>query len=102
VTFSSDCGELRVVSPESRLKHGTETTKSWHVPLAAAAMLLVASAAMAQDARARAIELESDAANGIQPYVAYSARPRIIWRKPEIRPLTWEEQRVFDRSSQLF
>jgi hypothetical protein len=68
----------------------------------AAAMLITASAAMAQDARARAIDLEIDAANGIRPYVAYSARPRIIWRKPEIRPLTWEEQRVFDRSSHLF
>jgi hypothetical protein len=77
-------------------------TKSWHVPVAAAAMLLAASAAIAQDARARAIGLEDDAANGIQPYVAYTSQPRIIWRKPEILPLTWEERRVFDRSSQPF
>jgi len=77
-------------------------TKSWHVPVAAVAMLLGASAAIAQDARARAIDLENEAANGIQPYVAYSSQPRIIWRKPEIRPLTWEERRVFDRSPQPF
>jgi hypothetical protein len=80
----------------------TEMTKSWQVSIAAAAMLLAASAAMAQDARARALDLENDAANGVQQDVAHSSQPRIIWRKPEIRPLTWEEQRAVDRSSQPF
>jgi hypothetical protein len=28
--------------------------------------------------------------------------PGFIWRTPEIMPPTWEEQRVFDRSSQGF
>jgi hypothetical protein len=77
-------------------------TKLLYVPLAAAAMLMPAWAAMAQDARARAVELEIDGANGVQPPAEYSASPRIIWRTPEIRPFTWEEQRVLDRSSHLF
>jgi hypothetical protein len=73
--------------------------KSFDIPLVAAAMVISASAAMGQDARARANALEKDAANGVEPFAEYSAQPRIIWRSPEIRPLTWEEQRVFDRSS---
>ena len=67
--------------------------------LAAVAMLISASAAMSQDARARAIALENDAANGVE---TFAEQPKIIWRSPEIRPLTWEEQRVLDRSSQPF
>jgi hypothetical protein len=43
--------------------------------------------------------LEEDAAKGVAPFAEYSAQPRIIWRSPQIRPLTWEEQRVFDRSA---
>jgi hypothetical protein len=71
-------------------------TKLLHVTLAAGALFVWASAAMAQDARSRAYSLE----NGVQPHGSYSAQPRIIWRSPEIRPPVWEEQRVFDRSSQ--
>ena len=58
------------------------------------------SGTMSQDARARANALEENAANGVVPFAEYSAQPRIIWRSSEIRPLIWEEQRVFDRSSQ--
>jgi hypothetical protein len=64
--------------------------------VAAAAMF--ASVAIAQDARVRADRLESDIANGVQP----NGQPRIIRRTPEIGPPTWEEQRVFDRSSRGF
>jgi hypothetical protein len=71
-------------------------------PLAAIAMLISGSAAMGQDARARANALENDARNGVKPFEEYSAKPRIIWRSPEIRPLLWEQQRVFDRSSHPF
>jgi hypothetical protein len=71
------------------------------VSLAAVAMLFSASGAMSQDARARANALENDAANGVKPFAEYSAQPRIIWRSPESLPLTWVEQRVFDRSSQF-
>lgn len=70
-------------------------TKLLHVTLAAGALFVWASAAMAQDARTRADSLE----NGVQPHGSYSAQPRIIWRSPEIRPPVWEEQRVFDCSS---
>ena len=63
---------------------------------------MFASVAIAQDARVRADRLESNIANGVQPNGAYSGQPRIIWRTPEINPRTWEEQRVFDRSSQGF
>jgi hypothetical protein len=72
------------------------------VPLAAVAILISASGAMSQDARTRANALEEDAANGVVPFAEYSAQPRKIWRSSEIRPLIWEEQRVFDRSSQPF
>jgi hypothetical protein len=68
----------------------------------AAAMLMPAWAAMAQDARARAAELENNASDGVQPQAEYSASPRIIWRSREMRPFTWEEQRVLDRSSYPF
>jgi hypothetical protein len=69
------------------------------VTFAAAAMFIFASAAIAQDARVRADRLESDIANNVQPN---GWEPRIIWRTPVIMPRTWEEQRVFDRSSQGF
>jgi hypothetical protein len=75
--------------------------KCLDVSLAVVAMLISASGAMSQDARARANALENDAANGVKPFVETSAQPRIIWRRPESLPLTWEEQRVFDRSSQF-
>jgi hypothetical protein len=61
---------------------------------------LFASVAIAQDARIRADRLESDIANGVQPNLAHPAQSRIIWRTPEITPRSWEEQRMFDRSSQ--
>ena len=77
-------------------------TKLLPVTLAAAAIFIFASAAIAQDARARGDRLDSDIANGVQPNGSYSAQPRIIWRALEIIPRTWEEQRVFDRSSQGF
>ena len=77
-------------------------TKLLPVTLAAAAIFIFASAAIAQDARARGDRLESDIANGVQPNGSYPAQPRIIWRTPVITPRTWEEQRVFDRSSQGF
>jgi hypothetical protein len=64
--------------------------------------MMFASVALAQDARLRANSLESDIANGVQSNGAYSGQPRIIWHTPEMRPHTWEEQRVFDRSSQAF
>jgi hypothetical protein len=54
-------------------------------------MLMPAWAAMAQYARATAVELEKNAADGVQPQAEYSAAPRIIWRNPEMRPFTWEE-----------
>ena len=79
-----------------------EMTKPLYVALAAAAMFVCASSAIAQDARVRADRLESDVANGVQPNGSNPAQPRIIWRTPEIVPRTWEEQRVFDRSSQGF
>ena len=75
--------------------------KSLYGTLAAAAMFVCASAAIAQDARIRADNLESEAAN-VQPNSAYVLQSRIIWRTPNITPRTWEEQRVFDRSSQHF
>ena len=69
------------------------------VSFVAVAMVISASGAMSQDARAKANALEEDAAKGVAPFAEYSAQPRIIWRSPQIRPLTWEEQRVFDRSA---
>jgi hypothetical protein len=60
---------------------------------------MFASVAIAQDARVRAYRLESDI---VQPNGASPGQPRIIWHTPEIRPRTWQEQRVFDRSSQGF
>jgi hypothetical protein len=57
---------------------------------------------IAQEARVRADRLESDIANGVEPIGSYSVQKRIIWRTPETTPLTWDEQRVFDRSSQAF
>jgi hypothetical protein len=77
-------------------------TKLLYVSFAAAAMLMPAWAAMAQDARARAVELENNASDDAQPQAEYSASPRIIWRSREMRPFTWEEQRVLDRSSYPF
>ena len=68
----------------------------------AAAMLMPAWAAVTQDARERAVELENNASDGVQPQAEHSASRRIIWRSPEQRPLTWEEQRVLDRSSRPF
>jgi hypothetical protein len=53
-------------------------TKPLHVTLAAAAMFVCASAAIAQDARARADRLENDAANGVQPNGSYLPQSRII------------------------
>jgi len=73
-------------------------TKQLYV-LVAAAMLMPASAAVAHEVGTGAIEGEHNAANGVQSHREFAASRRIIWRKPEIRPLTWEEQRVFDRSS---
>jgi hypothetical protein len=70
--------------------------------LAIIAILISASAAISQDARARADALENDATNGVATFAEYLAQRRIIWRSPEVRPLTWEEQRVFERSSQPF
>jgi hypothetical protein len=74
-------------------------TKLLLVIVAAVAMFIFASAAIAQDARVRADRLESDSANGVQPS---GSELRIIWRTPVITPPTWEEQRMFDRSSQGF
>jgi hypothetical protein len=56
------------------------------VSLAAVAILISASGAMSQGARARANALENDAANGVKPFAEYSAQPRIIWRSPEGLP----------------
>ena len=55
-----------------------EMTKPLYVALAAAAMFVCASAAIAQDARARADRLENDAANGVQPNGSYLPQSRII------------------------
>ena len=77
-------------------------TKLPHVTLAAGALFVWAPAAIGQDARVRADRLESDVANGVQPNGSYTVQPRVIWRTPVIMPRTWEEQRVFDRSSQGF
>jgi hypothetical protein len=67
----------------------------------AAAGVMFASVALAEDAGvSRADPLESDIANGVQPNRAYAGQPKIIWRTPEIRPRTFEQQREFDRSSQ--
>ena len=75
-------------------------TKVLPLSLWAAVMFICASAAIAQNVRFSADRLESDAASGAQ--LNDSAHPRIIWRTPEVAPRTWEEQRVFDRSSQRF
>ena len=79
-------------------KRGFPTVKRALVVVAVLAMF--ASVAIAQDARVRADRLESDFANGVQPNRAYPAQSRIIWRTPEITPRPWEEQRMYDRSSQ--
>jgi hypothetical protein len=75
-------------------------TRCPYAALAIVAMFISASAAMSQDHRLEADEQGYDAAPGVQPYAA--AQPRIIWRRPEIRPLTWEEQRDFERSPRSF
>ena len=75
-------------------------TRCPYISLAAAAMLISASAAMSQDARVGADDLGYGAATGAQPHAA--VQPRITWRTPEIRPLTWEEQRDFERSPRSF
>jgi hypothetical protein len=77
-------------------------TKLLVITLAAAGTFICSSAVIAQDARVRADRLESDIANGVEPIGSYSVQKRIIWRTPETTPLTWDEQRVFDRSSQAF
>jgi hypothetical protein len=63
-------------------------------------IFISASAAMTRDARLEADDRGYGVAAGVQPYAA--AQPRIIWRTPEIRPLTWEEQRDFERSPRSF
>jgi hypothetical protein len=61
---------------------------------------MFASVAIAQDARVQTYRLQSDIAQEVQPNrPPLFAQPRIIWRTPESRPRTWEEQRV-DRFSQ--
>ena len=66
--------------------------------VAAAAMF--ASVAIAQDASVQTYRLQSDIAQEIQPNRPHLfGQPRIIWRIPESRPRTWEEQRI-DRFSQ--
>jgi hypothetical protein len=57
-------------------------TKPLYVALAAAAMFVCASAAIAQDARVRADRLESDVANGVQPNGSNPAQPRIYLAYP--------------------
>ena len=62
---------------------------------------MFASVAIAQDASVQTYRLQSDIAQGVQPNrPQLFGQPRIIWRTPESRPRTWEEQREFDRSSQ--
>jgi len=59
------------------------------------------SVAIAQDASVQTYRLQSDIAQEVQPNrPPLFGQPRIIWRTPESRPRTWEEQREFDRSSQ--
>jgi hypothetical protein len=58
---------------------------------------MLASVAIAQDDSV--YRLQSDIAHEVQPNLPEVGQPRIIWRTPENRPRTWEEQRVFDRSS---
>ena len=79
-------------------------TKQFHFLLTASAMLACASPAIAQDIRIKVDNLKNDPASTDQANGSHSgsAQPRIIWRTPEVRPFTWEEQRVFDRSSQRF
>ena len=77
-------------------------TKQFHLFLGAATMLACASSAIAQDIGIRFDTLKGDATTNVQPNGSHFAQPRIIWRTPEVRPLTWEEQRVFNRSSQRF
>jgi hypothetical protein len=69
---------------------------------ALATILVCSSVAIAQDARFKTDNLETDAANGLQPNGSPTAHSRVIWRTPENRPLTWEEQRAFDSSSESF
>ena len=58
------------------------------------------SVAIAQDASVQTYRLQSDIAQEVQPNrPPLFGQPRIIWRTPESRPRTWEEQRV-DRFSQ--
>ena len=61
---------------------------------------MFASVAIAQEASVQTYRLQSDIAQGVQPNRAdISGEPTIIWRTPQSRPRTWEEQR-FDRFSQ--
>ncbi len=76
--------------------------KQSYVLVAAAAMLVPASAAMAVQVGTGAEACENNAANAALSDPELAAAPRIIWRKPEIRPRRLEEQRVFDRSSRPF
>jgi hypothetical protein len=68
------------------------------VVVAVASML--PSATLAQDARVGEDRWENDTANVVEPNGADSMQPRIVWRTPEVRLRTWEEQREYGRSSQ--
>jgi hypothetical protein len=61
---------------------------------------MLGSAALAQDGRVRDDGLQNDIANAVEPNGAELTQSRILWHTPEMRPRSWEEQRVFDRSSQ--
>ena len=67
--------------------------------VAAAGLMFVTVAAIAQDATIRA-DSPKDIADGTKSNQARPGQPRIIWRIPEIQPRTWEEQRSYNRSSQ--
>jgi hypothetical protein len=67
----------RQISFPIKIRMEKEMTKLLAVTLAAVAMFICGSAAIAQDARARADRLESDVASGIQPNGSYPAQPRI-------------------------
>jgi len=55
---------------------------------------MFASVAIAQDASVQTYRLQSDMAQEVQPNrPPLFGQPRIIWRTPESRPRTWEEQR---------
>jgi hypothetical protein len=67
--------------------------KSLQFALAAGSMVILASAAMAQDATVRLSPLFQVQPQSAQEYAPYSVLPSMIWRAP-VFPHTWDVQAV--------